>query len=140
MQPYEKFLSKIEQELASLRIEIEELPNINPLTLPLMLIESLLKPERFDKLRILRERLDTLKGKAKSALDTYSRGDREGDGTTYLSRITGVTKEINLLTVLLSKKDFHLLMNNDDSSSNMRSRARNENKNETDWNDLDLNS
>ena len=145
---YEKLLDKIQNHLIELHKEINSLPDVNLFNLPLIVFNSILFPSQITELF---HKLNQLRGKVKSALDTYTKtASREEDieiqinpenessiNQGYLSRLMQLLEEIALLEDKLRRKSLpEFLGNTTEKSSGRKSSGKN--RNDIDWDELDL--
>lgn len=146
---YEKLIDKIQNHLIDLHKEINSLPDVNLLNLPLIVFKSFLFPSQITESY---HKLNQLRGKVKSALDTYTKtAAREEDIETqtnledessinqgYFSKLMQLLEEIALLDDELRRKSFSEFLGNTTEEKNSGSKSSGKNGDDIDWDELDL--
>lgn len=118
---YEKLISKLRSQLASLEEQIEILPDVNVSNLLVTVVKIFLGQSNPIKIDELYGELNNIRGKALTAIDTYSRtvGESTEDVIPenrhtsermsekgYLAQIRHILNEVARLENFLKQKDF----------------------------------
>lgn len=117
--PYSKLIKKIQEQLEELQAEIYTLPDVNLLTLPFVLARKIVSPNQIPSLQ---DKLEKLRAKAQSMLDTYvrpsinvtsdsfiSNQDAEISEDFYFPQILELISKINILSTYLKNKDLQTI-------------------------------
>lgn len=145
---YEKLINKIQHNLIDLEKKIDTHPDVNILNLPLIIFKSF---SFSSQIKELDDELNQLRGKVKSALDTYVKTvyrqknieiqtNIENEASInqgYLSKLMRLLEKIALLEDKLRRKSLQNFLDNT-TEKNSEKKIRNISMDDIDWEELDL--
>lgn len=145
---YDHLIQRIESKIVELEIEVNSLPHISFLTFFVVLPQAIFHPSQFDELYY---KIHQLRGKVKSALDTYahtSSGEKnlelsnkekaiEQSEKNYFSKFMKLLEEIAFLENELNQKNIGSFFNSNNSNHHINFTKTLSKNGEIDWSNLD---
>ena len=152
--PFESVIEKIWNDIDRLESRVNLLWDVNLLTLPIVVLKSLLNPT---DIKELQDELANIRSKTQSTLEQYARvanetrleanpsSDDTRTQTTYLSQIMEIMEYISSMEERLKQKDIQQVLSaatvpTVKTQQNTRTprQARSRDQAESDWDDLKL--
>ena len=105
---YQKLLTKLESNIQTIEQQINLLPDVDLSNLLMLVVKNLLKKSNADNNLDIDEiyhQLNSVRGKALSAIDTYSRTTDPISEQKYLAQLRHIMNEVTRLERILKTKD-----------------------------------